>query len=268
MPVSVGRRGWWALVLVVGCSSGESSGDGGRDGGGEGGVEVAWDAGGADLDGWAAGSGGDGPGEGGDADVPPAFVMEWSLGRVGAGGPVGCEEAGTPMVRLALRHLVSSMVVTERFPCAAGAGVISTLPTGDYEVTAALEDQQRRAVSQFVSGPYTVRPGPPSRQRIEFQIQSFEIDWVLVRGSAALTCAAAGAEVVQLTAQLGSESPETFRFPCQAATGETTAIRLGQYNLRLQLRSGTDSVLSETAAMPLRVAESERAAVSVVFEVR
>jgi hypothetical protein len=74
--------------------------------------------------------------------------------------------------------------------------------------------------------------------------------------------------VVQLTAQLGSESPEMFRFPCQAATGETTAIRLGQYNLQLQLRSGTDSVLSETAAMPLRVVERERAAVNVVFEVR
>ncbi len=93
-----------------------------------------------------------------------ALVAQWRVAYV-AGGPVSCEDAGTPTVRLRARNIRSGAMYTANFPCQAGSGITDVLPVGDYEVELALLDnfvnpdgtKAGRPVSQIIGGPWAVR---------------------------------------------------------------------------------------------------------------
>ena len=121
-----------------------------------------------------------------------AFVAQWRVAYVANGGAVSCEDAGTPTVRLQARNIRSGAMYTANFPCEATSGITDVLPVGDYEVELALLDnftnpdgtKAGRPVSQITGGPWAVRRhGLTDLDPIEFQVQVFEIDWILVRNA-------------------------------------------------------------------------------------
>jgi hypothetical protein len=211
-----------------------------------------------------------------------ALVAQWRVAYVAGGGVVGCEDAGTPTVRLRARNIRSGAMYTANFPCSAGSGITDVLPVGDYEVELALLDnfvnpdgtKGGRPVSQITGGPWAVRRhGLTNLDPIEFQVQVFEIDWILVRNVAgqamrSVMCEEAGATTVELDTQLGNEAHEKFRWPCADGGGVTQAIRVGNYANQVRLLGAGGAVLSETNVMPMRVVETERPAISVQFDLR
>ena len=211
-----------------------------------------------------------------------ALVAEWRVAYVAGGGVVDCEAAGTPTVRLRARNIRSGAMYTANFPCQASSGITDVLPVGDYEVELALLDnfvnpdgtKAGRPVSQITGGPWAVRRhGLTYLERIEFQVQVFEIDWILVRnvpGQAmrSVMCEEAGATTVELDTQLGNEAKEKFRWPCADGGGITQAIRVGNYANQVRLLGAGGAVLSETNVMPMKVVETERPAISVQFDLR
>jgi hypothetical protein len=208
-----------------------------------------------------------------------AFVAQWRVAYVAGGGPVSCEDAGTPTVRLRARNIRSGAQYTANFPCTAGAGITEVLPVGDYEVELALLDsftnadgtKAGRPVSQITGGPWAVRRhGLTNLDPIEFQVQVFEIDWILVNTTTnkSVMCETAGATTVELDTQLGNEAHEKFRWACSDGGGVTQAVRVGNYANQVRLLNAAGTVLSETNVMPMKVIETERPAISVQFDLR
>jgi hypothetical protein len=211
-----------------------------------------------------------------------AFVAQWRVAYVAGGGVVSCEDAGTPTVRLKARNLRSGAMYTANFPCDARSGITDVLPVGDYEVELALLDnftnpdgtKVGRPVSQITGGPWAVRRhGLTDLDPIEFQVQVFEIDWILVRNAAgaamrSVMCEEAGATMVELDTQLGNEAHEKFRWPCADGGGVTQAIRVGNYANQVRLLNAANGVLSETNVMSMKVGETERPSIEVQFDLR
>lgn len=213
-----------------------------------------------------------------------AFVARWRVAYVADGGAVSCEDAGTPTVRLRARNIRTQATYNADFPCDATSGITDVLPVGDYEVTLALLDDFRapdgtkagRPVSQITGGPWAIRRhGLTALDAIEFQVQAFELEWLLVRNAGgtmqSVSCQEAGATHVLFETRLASEDKETFRFDCREGGGITQAIRVGTYagQVKLVNRVGTmDTVISETPVMAVQVDEKGRPAIQVLFELR
>ena len=200
-----------------------------------------------------------------------ALVASWRVAYVAGGGPVSCEDSGTPTVRLTAKNLRTGAVFPGDFPCQAGSGVTDVLPLGEYEVNLALLDAKGRTVSQLSGGPWPVRRhGLTSLDPIEFQVQVFELDWILVKNTGGVmsqaTCPQVGAATVELEVGLASEPREKFRFDCNDGEGITQAIRVGNYAAQVRLLDATGKSLSETTVMSVRVVENERPAISIIFD--
>jgi hypothetical protein len=116
------------------------------------------------------------------------------------------------------------------------------------------------------------RHGLTGLDPIEFQVQVFEIDWILVRNTGtemrSVMCQEAGAATVELDTQLGNEAHEKFRWDCSDGGGVTQAIRVGNYANQVRLLNAAGMVLSETNVMPMKVIDTERPAISVQFDLR
>ena len=211
-----------------------------------------------------------------------ALVAQWRVAYVAEGGVVSCEDAGTPTVRVSAKNIRSGAMYTFDFPCGAGSGITDVLPVGAYEVTLALLDGFRtpdgvmagRPVSQITGGPWEVRRhGLTALDAIEFQVQVFEVDWILVKnvpgmGMRSVTCTEVGAATVELSAQLASEPAEKFRWACADGGGITQAIRVGNYANQVRLLNAMNLPLSETNVMPVRVVGTERPAITVQFDLQ
>jgi hypothetical protein len=63
---------------------------------------------------------------------------------------------------------------------------------------------------------------------------------------AAARCADVGAETVQVVTQLGGEPPETYQLPCDDYGAVTTAIRPGDYQVRMLLLDQRGRPMSDT----------------------
>ncbi len=207
--------------------------------------------------------------EGGADDS--AFEVSWALSYVSDGAPVNCEDAGTPWVSLQARHLQTNSVYTGEFPCGSLRGITQVLPHGQYEVTLSLLDQQKRPVSQITGdGSFAIgRHGLTGLPPIEFQIQTWEVEWLLVHQVGnqmrAASCAEAGVKTVELETRLGSENREKFSFPCEEVPGITQAIRTGTYAYQLRLLDAAGNTLTETPVKSYRVPADAAAILSETF---
>src|SRR4029453_14835768 len=151
-----------------------------------------------------------------------------------------CDDAGTPFVQLDARNLQTSAVYTTKTACGLLYARTEGLPLGPYEGTMSLLDGRGRPVSQIVGGPFDVRRHDLTALRpVQFQVQVFEVGWILVRQTGAtsrpLTCTEAGARTVELITQLASEPSEKFTFDCNDGEGITQAIRVGNYAYQARL---------------------------------
>jgi hypothetical protein len=200
-----------------------------------------------------------------------AFAVAWDLVYVEEQGRVTCEDAGTPWVSIQARHLYTNSLYTGEFDCSALQGITQVLPHGPYEATLSLLDQQRRPVS-LISGPFDIhRHGLTELPEIQFQIQTWELEWILIQttpgGQRSASCAEVGARTVELETQLASEPREKYIFPCEDGGGISQAIRTGTYAYQVRLLDGAGAPISETLVMSYRVPDRNQALLQVSFEV-
>ncbi len=198
-----------------------------------------------------------------------AFLASWDLAYVDNGGRVSCEDAGTPTVALDARHLNTGATYVGEFACSALRGISQVLPHGQYEATLSLLDEQKRPVSQ-IAGPFNIhRHGLTELPLIEFQVQVWELEWVLIRKVGTATrftsCAEAGVRTIELETQLASEAREKFTFPCEDGGGITQAIRTGVYAYQLRLLDGGGNSVYETNVMSYEVPDARPASLDVEF---
>jgi hypothetical protein len=200
-----------------------------------------------------------------------AFEFQWQLEYVG-GGTAACDTAGTPNVRMQMRHKETANLQTFTWDCSAGAAITPVLPLGKYDINIALLDRQGRPVSA-IEGEFAVaRHGLTNLGRILFKVQIFEFSWVIVReppgaASMALNCAMAGAHTVEMITQLASEPQESFSFPCEQGEGVTEAIRLGTYTFQGRLLNRANQVLTETGVGDVRAGAEVRPQLAARFMV-
>jgi hypothetical protein len=191
-----------------------------------------------------------------------AFLVSWDLAYVGEGSRVNCEDAGTPTVSLQARHLNTGATYVGEFPCSSLRGISQVLPHGQYEATLSLLDDRGRPVSLIQGGPFNIhRHGLTELPLIEFQVQAWELAWVLVRAigptsTRIASCAEGGVHTVELETQLASEPREKYTFPCEDGAGITQAIRTGTYAYQVRLLDAAGTMLTETEVKSYRVPDT------------
>jgi hypothetical protein len=195
-------------------------------------------------------------------DAPPGnpneatIVTKWKLAFVEGAAGLSCEAAGTPNVTIKSVS-DSKATTTDKLSCAALMGASRVLAPGAYDVTIQLEDSAARAVSA-VTSKLTLAGGANDAGDLLFQVQSFKLAWLVERNGAAVSCQAAGAATVELQAKLGGEMA-VYKFPCADNAGETTAIRVGNYEVAVRLKDMAGETLSEVPAMMFPVTGEKRA---------
>jgi hypothetical protein len=199
-----------------------------------------------------------------------AFLVSWDLFYVDNGGRVNCEDAGTPTVGLEARHLITGSTYSGEFDCSELRGITQRLPHGDYKVTLALLDELKRPVSLIDVGGFNIRRhGLTEMPLIEFQVQAWELQWVLVRetgtGTRFTSCAEAGVRTIELETQLANEPREIYTFPCEDGEGITQAIRTGLYAYQLRLLDDRGNPLFETNVMSYDVPAERPALIRTEF---
>jgi hypothetical protein len=196
-----------------------------------------------------------------------AFAVAWKLSWLGLPArPLGCSEAGVATLVLEGSD-GASRSFREELPCAAGHGASRALPAGRYQVKLSVTDAAGVALAAQ-SGSYDLRPGSTDLGEVGFELQSFELAWMLRRAQRAVTCAEVSAATVVLVAQYGAEAPVNHQFPCGAGHAQTVAVRQGDYSLALRLLGPTGAVLAQTQAMAFAVSDDRRATLpAVTFDV-
>ena len=195
-----------------------------------------------------------------------AFVVDWSLVRVGSGAAVTCKEAGTPQVRFAATAAGSGMTYGGLVSCEQHLARLSMVPAGQYEVALELRDAEGTVLSAIEGSFRAVAGRDTELGVVTFEIQSFEVSWSLSHGGQATTCEAAGATTVELVTRLAMEPELGYSFPCGAGRGISPAIRLGTYQVSVRVLGALGRPLWQTdAPMTVNVTGSERAVLSPVI---
>jgi hypothetical protein len=194
-------------------------------------------------------------------------TTSWKLAFVEGDVGLGCDEAGTPNVTIRAVNTATKNATTDKLPCMSLGGASRVLMPGAYDVTVQLEDAQGRAVSAVTSS-LTLAAGANDTGPLLFSVQSFKLSWAVERNQASVSCQAAGAATVELTATLGMDV-STYKFPCAQSEGQTSAVRVGTYSVAVKLKDMAGETLSEVPATPFMAAANKRATFpKITFAVR
>jgi hypothetical protein len=216
------------------------------------------------LLGLGAGCGGDG----GDARISVA----WDVAYVG-GAPAGCENAGTPIVRLEATSN-SAHKYTFDFNCGLLSGVSDFLPPGSYDVRLSLLDSKNRPVAK-TDGNFDIRRrGINELNAVQFRVQAMQLSWLLVvqAGNGAMStpsCAQVGVKTVQFSAHLATDAPadsDVFQFDCleNPGLGVTTAMRTGNYSYQFTLLDAANKPLTQSDIKSVVIADGADAPLTMV----
>jgi hypothetical protein len=195
-----------------------------------------------------------------------AMIVDWAVQYVGSTGPVSCAQAGTPTIIMGVTPSSGPPIPTGA-RCDSERLTTQPLAPGRYDVRFELRDGYGVGVSTH-QGLFDVQPGSVTDLGIViFEVQSFKLAWSLSRGGQPLTCAAAGATRVELTAHLDGGRETTYTFPCADGQGASTAVQVGSYLLAIRLLGAGGATLWQSA-MPFafNVSADQRAVLPpVVF---
>ncbi len=192
----------------------------------------------------------------GDNPDASRFILDWQLQYVGVGGrAVSCQAAGTPKIRMSVRHTGTKAVQDFTFSCDGDGGRALTdpLPVGAYDVEIALLDKADQPVAERETFRSAINRHDATflfDGTLVFPIQSFVMTWAVCResGSACTptNCATVNAKSVELRAQLPNRDLMKFKWECAAGAGTTTAIPVGTYGLTGHLLDSAGNEISLT----------------------
>lgn len=190
----------------------------------------------------------------GDNPDASRFVFDWRLQYV-EGRSVSCQAAGTPKIRLSVRHRTTNVANEFTFGCEGDGGraITDELPLGAYDLEIALFDKAGNPVAERETFRASINRHDPSflfDGTLVFPIQSFIMTWAVCReaGTACTptNCATVNAKSVELRAQLPNRELMKFQWECAAGAGTTTAIPVGTYGLTGHLLDGAGNEISLT----------------------
>jgi hypothetical protein len=187
---------------------------------------------------------------------PPAVVsdgarlsLQWDLAYVD-GKPADCETADTPTVNVRLDPASAGTPFSVSFPCGAGAGLATGINPGTYAVSLDLVDSRGRTVTTVTHPPVGLTPGTTTQleEPALLPVQTWDLTWTIgARGPQGLTCDDVNAASVQFTAQLGGGGPpDSYLLPCSDYRAVTTAIRPGDYQVRMLLLDHAGRTIGDT----------------------
>jgi hypothetical protein len=184
------------------------------------------------------------------------FELAWTL-EDAAGAATTCAAAGAQTVDVNVVSASTGAVAASTVPCAAMTASTCAMPAGNYAVTLTLKAPGGNTLSEIVAPTLILEGGQVNRTGVlPFQTgggatqgRGFALTWRIAgEQDATLTCDAAGAKTVRLTA-----GTKTFDLPCAPGKGRTTAIAPGDYSVKLSLLDADGDPLSVTGSMTLRV---------------
>lgn len=188
---------------------------------------------------------------------PRAVVLDWTLSS--SLGRRSCDQAGATSVELSLRSQAGIVPRVERFPCAEGTAIGSSLQAGTYAASARLVGIDGLHVSGVDIGPFSVEgTRPVDVGAILFRVAMVRLNWRIQQISTGMTaaCADVGAETVEIQAtRLGDAPPRKFSFRCAEERSESPALPIGTYKLEARLGAADGRLLATaTASADLRAA--------------
>lgn len=230
-----------------------------------------------ESDGYRGGRGGGqpgpsypGPGGGGARSGDSGVAVAWDLAYLD-GRFTDCDAADTPTVTLRLTPNAPTAGFEASFPCDDGVGAIVGIPPGDYDVTLDLRDPLGRPVSTLTNPGIRVFGGAVTEPEAALiPVQTWDLLWTIGiehlsgRVSAA-TCRDVGAGSVQFTARFDGETPEVYRLPCEDYGAVSTAIRPGDYEVRLILLDYQGRPIGDTGPGYFEVTFDELAELEAEF---
>jgi hypothetical protein len=194
--------------------------------------------------------------ESGDPDHPrgghrPAttasgVAVAWDLAYVD-GRLIDCQTADTPTVTLTVTSRASGIPHVASFPCEDGVGVALGIPPGIHDIALDLRDSQGRIVSTL-SNDLQIYDGTVTEpEEALFPVQNWDLLWTIAgRGGRPVTCREVGAVSVEFSAQLPGETPEIYFMPCEDYGLVSTAIREGDYRVRMRLLDYRNQTMADT----------------------
>jgi len=217
----------------------------------------------------------DSGGPGYHSPPPPVAVasgarlsVAWDLAYVG-GKPADCETADTPTVNIRLDPAPNGTPYAIAFPCEGGAALATGIDPGTYEVSLDLVDTRGRVVASQTHPP--VRFFFDTTTQLEepalLPVQTWDLAWsVGHRGPRELSCEEVGAASVEFSAQFEGETRETYLLPCNDYNALTTAIRPGDYAVRMLLLDRAGRAIGDTGLGLFTVTLDAAAALDADFD--
>lgn len=194
--------------------------------------------------------------------------VAWDLARID-GTATTCGEADTPTVTLRATPRQGGAVVTSSFACAGGAGTVTGLVPGAYDLALDLQDRGGRIVSTVEHPPVDVLPDTVTQlnESAEIPVQVWDLAWhVGRRPGGELACGDVGAVSVQFTAQRDGEPPVDYLFPCDDYGALTTAIPAGAYQVRLLLLDAGNRPIGDSGFARVGVRSDTQATFDADFD--
>jgi hypothetical protein len=190
---------------------------------------------------------GAGCGGGGGHSAGNAYVyVQWTLADVGnpAKKDLSCPQVGGGDVVLTMVNNATQQTYTDTFPCTSTnyAGTSAYLPSGTYSITMSLYGDMQdygnttTLLDQLVATE-TLLGGENDLGPTDFQVNSFGLGWVVTSGGLASSCAAVGANFVELDVYYSGQTQATaYYLDCYNYSPPlyTLSIPLGTYNVQWQ----------------------------------
>ena len=186
-----------------------------------------------------------------------------------------CADVGAYTVTTVLTNVSTKEVFTDEFNCddVYYAGTIPSVPVGNYTLSYELHSQAPIAgvtlLDQTIPGPIYLGPGITPLEGVDFQVNSFYIQWNIFQGGVAASCAKVGGSQVRLDVIYpGQSTPSPYYFPCTDPEGTTLAIPMGPYSIswRMSLLTSAGTTISSTQAASFQVTIDQLATLpSVAF---
>jgi hypothetical protein len=198
----------------------------------------------------------------------PGLSVGWELAYLD-GTLIDCDQADTSTVTLRATPHQPGPAFTASFPCGAGAGTITGLLPGPYDVALDLRDPDGRVVSTVEHPPVDIFPDTVTRleESAEIPVQVWDLAWHIGRRAGRdLTCGDVGAVSVQFTAQRDGEEPSVYLSPCDDYAATTTAIPPGDYQVRMLLLDARNRPLGDTGPGFVTVRPDSQAALDADFD--
>jgi hypothetical protein len=198
--------------------------------------------------------------------------VSWDLAYLD-GQLTDCASAGTPTVVLRAQLRATGDRFRATFPCEARGGITTDLPAGLYDLGLDLLDTEGRTVSTLDHPDVRLVPGTitDTDEVAELPLQTWNLEWSIGLGhrnggTFPLSCADVGGVSVRFTTQLAGEPPESFTLPCEDYNAISTAIRPGDYQVRLLLIDGQGRVLGDTGPGSVQVNRQDPARLAADFD--